>query len=213
MIRTTGIKKMKRRILTGVLLTLFSLNLYAAPEAPASAATCVACHGPDGNSPLDLYPKIAGQHATYLTKQLKEFKLGLMSGGKEGRIDPVMGGMAMPLTDEDMVLLGKYFAKQSLKYGQASEASVDTAETLYRGGDMARGLPACIACHGPKGNGTELSGFPRISGQHPAYTKAQLEKFRAKTRNNDLNAMMQDVAAKLTDEEIQALSDYLAGLH
>jgi len=205
---------MRKLILTGVVLAVFNANVSAADQAaPAAAATCVACHGPDGNSPLDLYPKIAGQHAGYLAKQLKAFKLGLTSGGKQGRVDPVMGGMAMPLSDADIEALSRYFAKQSLKYGETPEAVIAQAEALYRGGDMARGLPACIACHGPKGNGTELSGFPRISGQHPAYTKSQLEKFRSSARNNDLNAMMRDVASKLTDQEIVVLSEYLAGLH
>lgn len=205
---------MKKLILAGVVLAVVNFNAMADQQAmPTAAATCVACHGTDGNSPLDIYPKIAGQHATYLTKQLKEFKLGMSSGGKQGRVDPVMGGMTMALSETDMEVLGSYFAKQSLQHGKTPPEVVKQAEKLYRGGDMARGLPACIACHGPKGNGTELSGFPRISGQHPAYTKAQLEKFRAKSRNNDLNAMMQDVAAKLSDDEIRVLSEYLAGLH
>ena len=205
---------MKKLFLAGVVLAVFSSNVIAADQAaPAAAATCLACHGPDGNSPLDLYPKIAGQHSTYIAKQLKEFKQGMTSGGKEGRMDPVMSGMAMPLNDADIEALADYYSAQTLSYGETPEAVVSQAEAIYRGGDMSRGLPACIACHGPKGNGTELSGFPRISGQHPAYTKAQLEKFRSKARNNDLNAMMQDVASKLTDEEISVLADYLAGLH
>lgn len=179
----------------------------------AKSVTCAACHGADGNSTLAMYPKIAGQHADYIYKQLKEFKLGMESGGKEGRYDVAMSGMAMPLSDQDMKDLSVYFASQTTKSGSTPENVVEAGQYLYRGGDMERGIPACQACHGPRGVGQSLAGFPKVSFQHPEYIKAQLEKFRSGDRNNDANGMMRDIAVKLTDKDIEILSKYMAGLH
>jgi len=180
---------------------------------PAKSQTCVACHGADGNSAITTYPKLAGQHAKYLEKQLKELKLGMTSGGKQGRYDPVMSGMAMPLSDEDIADLSAYYASLPVSENSTPEDVVAKGKTLYTAGDAERGLTACIACHGPRGNGTELSGFPKISGQHADYIKAQLEKFRDGDRGNDMNAMMRDIAKKMTDEDIEVLSKYVGGLH
>ncbi len=184
-----------------------------ADAGKAKSATCAACHGADGNAPITMYPKIAGQHAEYIYKQLVEFKLGMTSGGKEGRMDPVMSGMAMPLSDQDMKDLAAFFASQNMSEGTTPKDVVATAGMLYKAGDAERDIPSCAACHGPRGNGTSLSGFPKIAFQHPEYIKAQLEKFRSGQRNNDLNGMMRDIAKKLTDEDIEALSQYLGGLH
>jgi len=184
-----------------------------AEAGKTKAATCAACHGADGNSALAMYPKIAGQHAEYIYKQLKEFKLGMESGGKEGRYDVAMSGMAMPLSDQDMKDISVYFATQKTKAGATPENVVAEGQLLYRGGDMKRGIPACQACHGPRGVGQSLAGFPKVSFQHPEYIKAQLEKFRSGDRNNDMNGMMQDIAVKLTDKDIEILSQYMAGLH
>ncbi|ORT51688.1 cytochrome C [Vibrio sp. qd031] len=179
----------------------------------AKSQTCVACHGADGNSQLTNYPKIAGQHARYIEKQLKEFKLGMTTNGKQGRYDAVMGGMALPLSDQDMLDLAAYYSSLPMSENNTPEDVVDVGKVLYNAGDAERGLVACIACHGPRGNGTELSGFPKISGQHADYNNLQLTKFKAAERNNDLNGMMQDIASKLTDAEIDALSKYVGGLH
>ncbi|MCW8346668.1 MULTISPECIES: c-type cytochrome [Vibrio] len=179
----------------------------------AKSLTCVACHGTDGNSQLTMYPKIAGQHAKYIEKQLKDLKLGMTSAGKQGRYDPVMGGMAMPLSEEDMADLAAYYASMPISANSTPENVVEQGKTLYTAGDAERGITACIACHGPRGNGTELSGFPKISGQHAEYIQAQLEKFRSGDRNNDMNAMMRDIAKKLNDEDITTLSKYVGGLH
>ncbi|MCL9776479.1 c-type cytochrome [Vibrio methylphosphonaticus] len=179
----------------------------------AKSLTCVACHGTDGNSQLTIYPKIAGQHAKYIEKQLKDLKLGMTSAGKQGRYDPVMGGMAMPLSEEDMADLAAYYASMPISANSTPENVVEQGKTLYTAGDAERGITACIACHGPRGNGTELSGFPKISGQHAEYIQAQLEKFRSGDRNNDMNAMMRDIAKKLNDEDIATLSKYVGGLH
>ena len=108
--------------------------------------------------------------------------------------------------------LAAYFASQEMSKGETPEDVVDAGAALYRGGDESRGITACIACHGPRGNGMELAGFPDISGQHSAYTKSQLEQFRSGTRANDLNGMMRDIAKRLTDEDIALLSQYVSGL-
>lgn len=199
-----------------ILTLLASCSAWAQGDAEAGkakAATCAACHGTDGNSLLTQYPKLAGQHAGYLEKQIKEFKLGMTSGGKQGRMDPVMGGMAMPLSDQDAADLAAYFSTLPISDNTTSEESVELGQKLYRAGDAERGITACTACHGPRGNGTELSGFPKISGQHADYVKIQLEKFRSGDRANDMNAMMRNISAKLTDAEISALSQYVGGLH
>lgn len=170
------------------------------------SATCVACHGADGNSPSDLYPKIAGQHASYLVKQLQEFK----SGERE---DPIMLGMVAGLSDQDMEDLAAYFASQTMTPETVSPEVAEAAKNFYMGGDMQRGIPGCTACHGPRGNGLELAKFPKISGQHPAYLKSQLEKFRDGVRHNAPNAMMSDLSGKLSDEDIELLSQYISALH
>ncbi|EEX95576.1 cytochrome c4 precursor [Vibrio orientalis CIP 102891 = ATCC 33934] len=199
-----------------ILSLLASCSVWAQGSIEAGKAksqTCVACHGADGNSQLAMYPKIAGQHAKYIEKQLKEFKLGMTSGGKQGRVDPVMGGMAMPLSEQDMKDLAVYYASLPISDNTTPENVVEAGKVLYTAGDAERGLTACIACHGPRGDGTELSGFPKVSGQHADYIKAQLEKFRDGSRANDMNEMMRDIAKKLTDEDIDTLSKYVGGLH
>ncbi|KAB0482909.1 cytochrome c4 [Vibrio sp. IB15] len=199
-----------------ILSLLASCSVWAQGSIEAGKAksqTCVACHGADGNSLITQYPKLAGQHEKYLEKQLKELKLGMTSGGKQGRNEPVMGAMAMPLSEQDMADLAAYYASLPISNNSTPENVVEEGKILYTAGNAERGLTACIACHGPRGNGTELSGFPKISGQHAEYIKAQLEKFRDGSRNNDMNAMMRDVAKKLTDAEIDTLSKYVGGLH
>ena len=199
-----------------ILSLLASCSVWAQGSIEAGKAksqTCVACHGADGNSLITQYPKLAGQHEKYLEKQLKDLKLGMTSGGKQGRNEPVMGAMAMPLSEQDMADLAAYYASLPISNNSTPENVVEEGKALYTAGDAERGVTACIACHGPRGNGTELSGFPKISGQHAEYIKAQLEKFRDGSRNNDMNAMMRDVAKKLTDAEIDTLSKYVGGLH
>lgn len=205
---------------------LFGLAIGAASlTAPATASSgdpqagkeksvaCAACHGTDGNSAIDMNPKLAGQHAKYLVKQLQDFKLASQTGGQEGRNNAVMNGMAAPLSEQDMLDIAAYFSSQEAKEGTTPEDVISAGEKLYRGGDMERGVTACIACHGPRGNGMGLANFPDISGQHAAYIKSQLEQFRSGQRANDLNGMMRDIAKRLTDEDIQILSQYLGGLH
>ncbi|MFQ3219179.1 MAG: cytochrome c553 [Paraglaciecola sp.] len=194
----------------------FSASALAVGDIQAGktkSLACGACHGADGNSMLDMNPKLAGQHMNYLVKQLAEFKLASQTGGKEGRNNAVMNGMAAALSEQDMQDIAAYFSSQTAKPGETPEDVIEAGSKLYRGGDLARGITACIACHGPRGNGTSLSGFPDISGQHPAYLKAQLLAFRAGQRANSLNGMMGDIAKRLSDEDIEILSQYLSGLH
>lgn len=203
----------------GLLLCLtvgFSATAFANgdPEAGKNkSATCAACHGSDGNSLIEINPKIAGQHAKYLVKQLQDFKTASQTGGKEGRNNAVMNGMAVVLSDQDMADLAAYFSSQEAKPGSTPEDVIEAGQALYRGGDSERKITSCISCHGPTGDGTGLANFPDISGQHPAYIKSQLEAFRSGQRANDLNGMMRDIAKRLTDEDIDTLSKYLGGLH
>ncbi|MBH0035355.1 cytochrome c4 [Pseudoalteromonas sp. NZS71_1] len=201
-----------------ILLGALSASNAAAFDGDVNAgkeksATCAACHGPDGNAPVNIYPKIAGQHPDYILKQLQDLKLGMTSGGKEGRMDPVMSAMAMPLSEQDMKDLAAYFSSMNMTEGATPKDVVEVGEMLFKAGDAERGIPSCAACHGPRGNGSSLAKFPKISFQHPGYIKAQLEKFRDGTRHNDLNGMMGDIAKKLTDKDIEVLSQYLGGLH
>lgn len=207
---------MKKWLLLIGLTTGFMHTAFAQGDAEAGkakSATCAACHGADGNSAIPINPKIAGQHQAYIAKQLRDFQTASRTGGAEGRNDPVMNGMAAALSEQDILDLSAYFADQTMKEGATPEDVIEQGAALYQGGDVDRGVTACIACHGPRGNGMELAGFPDISGQHVDYVKSSLEKFRSGARANDLNGMMRDIAKKLTDEEIDVLSKYLAGLH
>ncbi|RMD71605.1 MAG: cytochrome c4 [Gammaproteobacteria bacterium] len=177
------------------------------PEAgKGKAAACAGCHGADGNSPSPQFPKLAGQHASYLLKQLKDYKSG-------ARKDPTMSGMAAPLSEKDMEDLAAYFASQTPKPAAAEEKYVALGERIYRGGIRERKVPACMACHGPDGLGNPAAAFPRLSGQHAAYTAKQLRAFKAETRANDPNGMMRDSAFFMKDGEIEAVAGYIQGLH
>ena len=179
------------------------------------SATCVACHGTDGNSTNPEWPTLAGQHAEYLTKQLQNFKAGASADENSGmvRINQIMNGMAAGLSDQDMLDLAAYYESQSARGGQTDPELKDLGERLYRGGDLEREVMACIGCHGPRGNGNGPAVFPSIGGQHATYTENQLKMFRSMERANDPNQMMRDIAMKLSDPEIKALAAYIQGLH
>ncbi|MBY5993382.1 c-type cytochrome [Ferrimonas balearica] len=207
---------MKKFAVVFAVLSMFSTLAQAEGDAQAGqtkAVTCIACHGMDGNSPIDMYPKIAGQHTGYMVKQLKEFRQAAQTGGQEGRHDPVMSGMAMALSDEDIADISAYFASQQISAGPAAAEEVqERGHQLYMGGDAARQITACVACHGVKGEGMSLAGYPALASQHPTYLKIQLEKFRDGSRHNDMNGMMGGVAKNLTDEDIAILSQYISAL-
>ncbi|MGB6187467.1 MAG: c-type cytochrome [Aeromonas molluscorum] len=205
---------MKNLVITLALMVGVTGMAQATGDAAAGqtkSAVCAACHGPDGNSPADIYPKLTGQHASYIKKQLVELKAA--ASGNTGRASPIMGAMALPLSEQDMDDLAAYFSSQQITPVAVPDEVVAAGKALYMGGDMSRGLPACASCHGPRGAGVEQAKYPSLSGQHPAYIKAQLEGFRAATRDNDPNGMMRDIAKKLTDQDIDILSKYVPGLH
>ena len=180
-------------------------------KAQATATTvCAACHAPDGNSIIGANPVLAGQGYDYLLRQLRGFKL---EKGKEGaRPNAVMTAMVAPLSDADLQGLAAYFSDQKPKgLAARDKALVSIGEKIYRGGIADRGVAACAGCHGPAGAGVP-SQYPRISGQQAEYTEAQLKAFRAEERDNDPNRMMRGVAARMTDREIKAVADYVAGL-
>ena len=171
---------------------------------------CAACHGPDGNSPLSANPSLAGQHAEYIYKQLGNFKS--KDGKPAERNNAIMAGMAAPLSDDDMKNVAAYYSSQAARPRAARDpALVKEGQLIYRGGIAAKGVPACASCHSPNGAGLPAQ-FPRVGGQHAEYTHAQLKAFRAGERKNDANSMMRTVAAKLSDREMAAASEYMAGL-
>jgi cytochrome c553 len=184
----------------------------ADPSKGQTIATqvCSACHGADGNSAQAVNPNLAGQHAEYTTKQLANFKP--QDGKPAERPSAIMAGMAAPLSADDMRNLGAYFASQKPQPRAARDAKlVKLGQAIYRGGIAAKGVAACTACHGPQGAGIPAQ-FPRVAGQYAEYTAAQLKAFRSGERGNDPNRMMRAVAERLSDQEIDALADYIAGL-
>jgi cytochrome c553 len=200
--------------------SLFAAVAAVAAEPPfkgdaAKAQTivtqvCAACHAADGNSQIAANPKLAGQIPEYLHKQLTNFKA---AGGKNAeRSNPVMAGMVANLSPEDMRNLAVYYSGQTAKPGTAkSKDLVALGQKIYRGGIAGKGVAACSSCHGPNGAGIP-SQYPRVSGQHAEYVEVQLKAFRSGERANDPNSSMRMVAVKLSDREIQAVADYVAGL-
>jgi cytochrome c553 len=175
-----------------------------------SGQVCVACHGPDGNSVAPANPKIAGQFPEYLYKQLSNFKA--QNGRKAERENPIMAGMVANLSDADMHSLAAFFSSQTLRPDWARDKNLAAlGQKFYRGGNLETGVPACAGCHGPAGAGIP-SQYPRIAGQYAEYIEAQLKAFRSGTRANDPNGMMRGVAAHMTDREINAVAQYVAGL-
>lgn len=193
-----------------MLLTLGITGVaHAAGDAAAGqakTAVCAACHGADGNSAIANFPKLAGQNEKYLLKQMKEIKAG---------VRPVveMTGLLDALSEQDMADIAAYFAKKNVQIGHAAKDQVDAGQKIYRGGIASKGVAACTACHGPQGGGNASAAFPAVSGQHAAYVEKQLKLFRTEDRSNDPNSMMRDIAARLSDKEIKAVSSYIQGLN
>lgn len=166
---------------------------------------CAACHGPDGNSTTPANPLLAGQHAHYTTKQLADFKSG-------ARKSAIMQPMASNLSPEDMRGLGVYFSEQAIKPSVARDKSlVELGQKIYRGGIAETGVPACAGCHSPTGAGIPIQ-YPRLSGQFAEYTFSQLKAFRSGERTNDSQNMMQTIAGKMSEQEMRAVAEYIAGL-
>ena len=172
---------------------------------------CAACHGTDGNSPTPVNPSLAGMPAEYISTQLAHFKAGV-------RVNPIMQGMAAPLTPQDMQALGVYFSQQKPKGLAAKDASlVQAGQKLYRGGDSAAGVPACAACHAPDGAGVPKN-YPRLAGQYSDYTYTQLKAFKAGERGNDPEGkdangrIMATIASRMSDAQMKAAAEYVSGL-
>jgi cytochrome c553 len=168
-------------------------------------AVCAGCHGVDGNSPAPIFPKTAGQHAEYIISQLQAFKSG-------ERVEPQMVPFVAALTGQDMADLAAYFSSQKVQPGTANDPE-GKGEKLYYGGNTATGVSACAACHGPKGGGNPGANYPSLKGQHGEYVKKQLIAFKTGTRAASANAqLMADIAKRMSDEEIAAVSAYIPGL-
>lgn len=180
-----------------------------AAAGQAKSAICAACHAVDGNSVVPNWPKIAGQHASYLERQVRLIKAG-------DRVVPEMIGIVPGLSDQDIADLAAYFASQQRSGGVADESLVELGERIYRAGNAETGVPACMACHGPAGEGNPLSGYPAVAGQHSVYTAKMLTQFRSGQtwgEGDASSAVMAGVAAELTDAEIEAVASYVQGLH
>lgn len=179
-----------------------------ATAGQGKAAVCGACHGIDGNSADPQYPKLAGQHESYIARQLTSFK-----GGK--RQNPIMLGMATPLSEQDMHDIGAYFATKQSRPGVADEALVELGQKLYREGDVERGIPACMACHLTDGRGNPGAIYPQLAGQHAQYVEATLKSWHDGTVwGDDAHAqIMPAIAKKLEAKDITALASYIEGLH
>lgn len=172
----------------------------------AKVAVCGACHGPDGNSLVPIFPKLAGQGERYLLKELQDIQTGR-------RVVPEMTGQLTDLAAQDLADIAAFYAGQTATVGAPDPALAAQGAVLYRGGRLDAGLPACSACHGPDGAGLAAAGFPQLRGQQAAYTLKQLSNFRSGARNDDGDiAIMRTVAAKLTDSDIAALAAYIQGL-
>ena len=194
-------------IILSFLISSTAISETIAQKTPPKSVANVyaACHGVDGNSVISANPKLSGQHPEYLYKQLTNFKSG-------ARANAVMSGMAGMLSDADMHLVAEYYSKQTLSLGQAkTNGSGSLGEKIYRAGIQANAVPACASCHGPTGDGLPVK-YPRLGGQHTEYVLNQLRQFRLGARANDEAKVMRTIAAKLTDQEMEAVADYIQGL-
>jgi cytochrome c553 len=207
-----------KKILVNTLATLavsLSTTVFAEGEATVDVAAgkeiatkvCVACHGADGNSAVPTFPKLAGQHSSYTSKQLHDFKSG-------ARVDPVMTAQAKTLSDVDIANVSAYFASQKIKLGNADAAKIALGESIYRGGNTKTNVTACASCHNPKGEGNAAAKFPALSGQHQTYTKKQLNDFKKEGgRSNDPASIMRNIAMNMSDKEIDAVAEYITAVH
>jgi cytochrome c553 len=173
-----------------------------------ASTICVACHNADGNSIINVNPKLAGQHEDYLLRQLTDF--AKPATDKTARVNPIMLGFASALTPEDRRNVAAYFASQKQKPGEARDKqTLLEGQRIYRAGIPEKAVPACSGCHGPAGAGIPVQ-YPRIGGQHQEYAEAQLKAFRDGARKN--NPTMAQIASRMSDAEIKSVTDYINGL-
>lgn len=198
--------KLKYAVVTAITVLCFAALDASANEIAKNQ--CAACHGPDGNSINPEWPSLAGQHPSYTINQLQAFKSG-------ERANPNMSAMVTNLSDDDMVAIAEYYAAQQPKIGTIKSEDIAAGEKLYRGGDKVNGIPACMACHGPNGAGNPAANYPALRGQHAKYTSIQLEAYRSGERktDEDRKLMMQVIAAKLSNDDISNIAQYINALH
>ena len=199
-----------RGLLTaGILVTLLGSTANAAGDAQAgmtkASNVCLACHSLDGNSVNPQWPSLAGQHESYIVKQIKAFREGL-------RVNPLMSPVAMTLTDKEIEDVAAYYASQKIKGQEAAKDKVELGQHIYRGGIAGNKVPACLACHGPDGRGNAAAIYPAIRSQHATQVVLQLQAYRKGERKTDQNEMMRTIAGKMTDEQIEAVAQYIQGL-
>ncbi len=193
-----------------VLLLSIAAWLHAAGDVEAGhakALVCAACHGTEGVSSVSIFPHLAGQHAPYLVKQLSDYQLDTV------RHAAVMMPFVANLSEQDKLDLAAYYASLPPYQPRAERRHNPRGRKIYRQGDAAKQITACIACHGPRGQGNGAAGFPLVAGQSADYARAQLQAFQHKTRANDVHAIMRTISAHLDAEDISALADYMASLH
>lgn len=178
--------------------------VVAAEPAEIAATVCAACHGADGNSVVPMFPKLAGQQETYLAKQLTEFITGK-------RKNEIMEPIFANISKGDVPGLAKYFASQEQTHGTVADAALaEVGKKLYEDGNTDSGIPACMGCHQPTAMGNDR--YPRLAGQHQTYTLQQMADFKSGKRNNDKGKVMRAVAERMTEQEMAAVSEYIAGL-
>jgi cytochrome c553 len=178
-----------------------------AAAGKTKSAACGGCHGFDGNSPIATYPKLAGQNEAYIVKQVMDFK------ANDKRQNPIMLGMVAALSKEDAADIGAYFQAQHVKSpAKFDQAKAAAGREIFKGGVMPKGVPACQGCHGPTGAGIAGIGYPMVGGQYAEYILAQLKAFKDGTRSNDDKALMRSIVAKLSDEQLEDVANYIASL-
>lgn len=180
-----------------------------AAAGQAQSAVCAACHGPDGNSVVPQWPNLAGQHAGYFVRHMELIQ-------SNARPVPEMTAIVANLTESDFRNLAAYFSSQAHKVGMTDKALVETGRRIYQAGNPETGVPACMACHGPIGEGNPLAGYPALAGQQPVYTAQMLTRYRSGEHWGEDDApslVMVGVAARLTDREIEAVASYVHGLY
>lgn len=201
---------MKKLFIAGLMFLFATSGPALAGNAEAGktkSAACGGCHGADGNSPAPAFPKLAGQNEAYIVKQVKDFK------ANSTRKNDIMLGMVAALSEEDAKDIGAYFQAQSVSQPAIfDESKIAAGRELYKGGDLQKGIPACQACHGPKGSGTAGIGYPQLGGQYTEYTLAQLKAFKNGSRTNDDKMLMRSIVEKLSDADMEAVANYIASL-
>ncbi len=202
---------MKPRHIKAVLLGLSSLMAVSITQAAdieagkAKTAVCTACHGADGNSVNPIWPRLAGQNATYIAKQIRDFKT-------MKRLDPTMQGMAATIQDADIDNIAAYYESQQANTSAFDESLLELGQNIYRGGIAETSVAACMGCHGPAGKGNGPAAFPALKSQHPEYIVTQLQRFKSGARTNDTGKMMRSVANRMSDKEMQAVAAYIAAM-